>query len=197
MNPHSLLLPTPERQQHSVSGVDTSVVIGLSLWGHAGRKLWVAADVQQSTHGRGYDVGGAKVAVRTALSKTGKGQENQFRILFCQDGVTKPQFLQMTRIIAFQNYIGSLYQFEKKLASCRLAHIQGDALLPGVQVSKAKTAFQVNLPLRKRGLTAQAIPARELNLDHLQPQVPEELTAKRPHCIAEVENPVAGKKRPG
>lgn len=66
----SLLFSSPQRQHHSVGSVEAGVVVGLGLGRHARGQLRISADVQQSTHGGGHDVGRFKVGVRSGLSKT-------------------------------------------------------------------------------------------------------------------------------
>src|SRR3990167_9271096 len=110
MNAYSLHLTSPQRKHHTIGSEYATVIIGLGLRGHAGRKGGVSADVEQPTHGCGDNVRRLIVGIGSTLSKSREGDQDDFWLILRKDAVAEAKAVHVPWLITFQNNIRPAYK---------------------------------------------------------------------------------------
>ena len=105
--------PLPERQHYPVSGEETGIIIRLRFRRIARRHLWIAADVEQPTHGRADDIRRLEVRVGSVLAETADGDQNQFLLPLYQRFMAEILRGEIAGFKTLDHDVGARHQIEQ------------------------------------------------------------------------------------
>ncbi len=114
--------------------------------------------------------------------------------MFAQRVVTEPEGFQEARPEGFQNDVRCRRQTTEQLAPVGGFQIEGDAALGRVVVPEGQAALRVGDVVEERPHLATGLAAEGFDLDHISPEIAEQLAAELAGFIRELQDSEAGER---
>ena len=163
---------------HRVRGVSGSA---------RGRVVGVAGDMQQTGGGLGGEVGGAPVAVGTALTVGGGGDVDQVRVDGAEVVVTESERGQLVGLAGFDQDIGGAGELAELSCSALRFEIDDERVFVGVEVQVLIRTLRSRLVVNERRLPSCTHAAGRLDEGNMRAEIGEQSPGEGCAIVGEVE----------
>ena len=176
---------------HGTSGARRSTV-KVKVWeaDPEGRPVAVAGEVHETAHGHAHDIRSFVVGVRAVLAEGGYGHHHQGLVDIGEVIIAQAQAIQVPWREGLDEEMGPLYQRFEKLPSVGGMQVQGNAPLVDCVGPPEEALFGLDIIMVKRANVPGGASPGGLHLDNVGPQVGQNLTAKQPPFVSEVEDAI-------
>ena len=166
--------------------------------------------VHRATHGVGDDVGPDVVGIGTGLTERGDARDDETRVVLGQGAVPEPSLVEVAGRERLDHHVGSGGERGHEALVGWIVEVDDDRPLVGVEVEEERALLQVDelgyaiattaviAMVRiegERTVVPGRVATRWLRLDHLRPEVGQELPSERAGYVGcQLQHPDAGKR---
>ena len=157
----------------------------------------MAAEIHQTAHGKGDNVGRLEIPIGTRAAEAGNRSHNQCRVDGLETVVVKTQLFQIPRRLVFDQHVGNSRELLQGVSSLLAVQIQHDPAFAGMIRREGKAPFGIGQIIFKRPFAPRQIAFRRLDENHLRAKVGQQPAAITALSAGEIENPQPGERARG